>query len=331
MAAHLGEEDTAREYRALFSKGRAWVDKHLFNGAYYHQLIDLKDKSVAERFAAPEYWNDEHGELKYQIGEGSEIDQVVAQWHANLYGLGDIFSRRQVRKALKSLYKNNFRTSMREHFNACRIYALNDEAGLVVCEWPEGAYRPATPLPYAGETQNGYEWAACIQMLQAGFVKEGMRCVEAIRSRYDGEKRNPWNEFECGSNYARSMASYALLNAFSGFSFDMTRGMIGFDPIRTREGCFQCFWSLDTGWGTFSVTPQRVELRLLYGYLNLKMLRMPFLAGLALGISLGGTAVGFEQRQEAITLAQPVHIDTSESLRVKIVRKRRSLRMKGES
>ena len=51
-------------------------------------------------------------------------------------------------------------------------------------------------------------------MIMTGLVDEGMTCVEAIRQRYDGERRNPWNEFECGSNYARSMASYALLNAF---------------------------------------------------------------------------------------------------------------------
>ena len=50
------------------------------------------------------------------------------------------------------------------------------------------------PLPYSQETQNGYEWAACIQMIQAGLIEEGMTCAEAIRDRYDGEKRNPWNE-----------------------------------------------------------------------------------------------------------------------------------------
>ena len=68
---------------------------------------------------------------------------------------------------------------------------------------------------------NGYEYAAAIQMIQSGLVDEGMAVVTAMRDRYDGEKRNPWNEFECGSNYARSMASYSLLNAFSGFQFDM--------------------------------------------------------------------------------------------------------------
>ena len=43
-----------------------------------------------------------------------------------------------------------------------------------------------------------------------------------VVDRYDGEKRNTFNEMECGSNYARSMASYSLIPAFSGFTYDMT-------------------------------------------------------------------------------------------------------------
>ena len=30
------------------------------------------------------YWDEEHKEIKYQIGEGSSIDQVLGQWHALL-------------------------------------------------------------------------------------------------------------------------------------------------------------------------------------------------------------------------------------------------------
>jgi len=44
-----------------------------------------------------------------------------------------------------------------------------------------------------------------------------------------------------------SMASYSLLNSFSGFRFDMVKGMIGFNPVGTKKGSFRCFWSLDSG------------------------------------------------------------------------------------
>ena len=299
MADHFGEDETAKQYRELFSKGKKWADKHLFNGEYYHQLIDISDKSLLEDFeesalseedsAVKAYWDEEHEEIMYQIGEGCEIDQVLAQWHANLYGLGEIFDPDQTRTALKSLFEINFKKSMRNFYNPCRNYCLNDEGGLVIAEWPEGKRKPMIPLPYSQETQNGYEYAAAIQMIQSGLVEEGMIAVAAIRDRYDGEKRNPWNEFECGSNYARSMAAYSLLNAFSGFSFDMVKGEIGFNPIEmpaapadghsSATGEFRTFWSLDSGCGEFVVTPELCEIRLMFGEIQLRALDLPFLAG----------------------------------------------------
>ena len=97
------------EYRTIFEKGKAWTDKHLFNGEYYIQQIDLNDKALLEQFdTTPDlhgntvltaYWNDEHKEIKYQIKDGSVIDQLLAQWHANLYGLGDLFDPAQAKTA----------------------------------------------------------------------------------------------------------------------------------------------------------------------------------------------------------------------------------------
>ena len=321
MAAHLGEQETADEYMSLFTRGKTWADRNLFNGEFYGQRIDLKDRSPAEQFDAMNYWNDEHNELKYQIGEGCEIDQVIAQWHANLYGLGEVFDPKQVKEALRSLYTYNFKAAMREHFNACRLYALNDEGGLVICHWPEHAYRPMTPLPYAGETQNGYEWAACIQMIQAGLIKEGMTCVRAIRSRYDGERRNPWNEFECGSNYARSMATYSLLQAFSGFEFDMVRRTIGFHPIQEEEGRFRCFWSLASGWGEVILRPGQAELCVLYGSLRLKAFRLSLLrSAKAQSARANGEAVAFTQEADALRFSRLLTLRRGESLRVKVKR-----------
>jgi hypothetical protein len=112
-------------------------------------------------------------------------------------------------------------------------------------------------------------------MIRRGLVRQGIEVVSAIRERYDGERRNPWNEFECGSNYARSLASYALLNAFSGFSFDMVRQVVGFDPVRSKEGKFRCFWSLDSGWGVFELRPAGAKVEVLYGTLDVEELHLP--------------------------------------------------------
>jgi len=310
MAEHLNDGTFAQELRELFVKGKRWADQHLFNGQYYRQIVDLSDRSIAERFDALNYWNEEHKELKYQIGDGCEIDQVLGQWHANLYGLGEIFDKTQVKRSLRSIYENNFKDPLREHFNACRVYSLNDEAGLVICDWPEGVRRPITPLPYAGETMNGFEYAAAIHMIQEGLTKQGLRCVKALRRRFDGERRNPWNEFECGSNYARSMASYALLLTWSGFQFDRTKDKIGFLPLRVAGKTFRCFWSLDGAWGEFILKPKRAEIRLLYGEIRLRQIVLPYRSK---RVVLEKTALPFRLEGKTVILNEAKELKAEQS------------------
>jgi len=176
----------------------------------------------------------ELGEVKYQIGEGCHIDQVIGQWHAHIIELGYIFDSEKVRKALNSLFKYNFKENLRDYPNPCRVYALNDEKGIVICTWPKGGM-PKVPVPYFSECMNGFEYQVACHMIYEGLMDEGLAIVKAVRERYDGERRNPWNEFECGSNYARSMASYSLLLALSGFEYDMRKGHIGFSPKINKE------------------------------------------------------------------------------------------------
>src|SRR5699024_7343399 len=118
-------------------------------------------------------------------------------------------------KALNSIFKYNFKKSMRNEFNAARIYALNDEAGVKICAWPDDADKPFIPITYSDEVFNGMEYQVATHMIQEGMLSEGFEIVKGIRDRFDGENRNPWNEFECGSNYARSLASFALIPAIS--------------------------------------------------------------------------------------------------------------------
>ena len=177
---------------------------------------------------------------------------------------------------MQSIFKYNFKTSSRDTYNPCRIYSINDEGGLVICVWPNDTYQPMIPLPYAQETMHGYEYAAACLMLKEGMIEEGMTVVKSVRDRYDGEKRNPWNELECGSNYARSMASYALLNVFSGFEFDMVQKKLGFNPIQQGAKGSKFFWSLDAAWGEVSIDNTSFLLKVLQGKLELKTLNLPF-------------------------------------------------------
>ena len=312
MAEVLGESDFAAECRAIFASGKAWTDRYLFNGEYYFQHIDLTDKAMLEKFVRNDtdravdcYWNEEHCEIKYQIGEGCGIDMTLPQWYASLYGLGEVLDPDQTRKTLSAIFHYNFKSSMRDVANPWRNYALNDEAGVQICTWPSGKRKPVIPVPYASETMHGFEWAAACNMLQHGLFEEGMTVIKAIRTRYDGERRNPWNEFECGSNYARSMASYALLHAFSGFRFDRTRGMIGFAPL-LKDGEFRCFWSLGTVWGEYLRTKNEEVIVVKCGVIELHELE---LSGKVCSIRQRQRELAFDDRNGRIILHTPVIVE----------------------
>jgi hypothetical protein len=150
---------------------------------------------------------------------------------------------------------------MREVTNMWRNFALCDEAGTVICTYPEGSRVPIIPIPYCEECMTGFEYALAGLMIAEGKETHGVDMISAVRGRYDGNKRNPYNEIECGSNYARSMASFALLNIYSGFEFDMTRGYIGFYPL--VEGKSQFFFSIGKSWGVVRFTDRAVMLEML--------------------------------------------------------------------
>jgi len=322
MAEACGEPQAAAHYLGLLSRGQEWVEANLSNGEYYQQQVDLDDRDVLEPYKESDagvlntYWDPEHKELKYQVGEGCGIDQVLAQWHASLCGLGDIFDPKRTRQALRAIYRHNFKPSLREHFNPCRVYGLNDEAGTVMVEWPAGKRKPVVPVPYSEETMHGFEYQAACHLIMEGGVKEGLAMVRGVRDRYDGERRNPWNEIECGHNYARSMASYALLNAFSGFEFDLVAGRLAFNPLELKGG-FRCFWCVEGAWGVFHAKKGEVRLEVLAGELHLQKLGLPFLKGKAVKAKVGKGKVACEVCGGEVRFAEAVVIGAGERLMVK--------------
>lgn len=274
MAERMGEPETAADYRSLYKAGKKWCDENLFNGRWYAQKVALTDKSVVDAFGADNYWNDESGEIKYQFGDGCIIDQCLAQWHANLCGIGEIYDKKNLHTALRSLYENNFLPDMRSHYNTFRLFALNDEAGAIICSYPKDVITPAIPIPYAQESMHGFEYALAGLMISEGMVEEGTAIVKAIRDRYRGYNRNPWNEIECGSNYARSMASFALMPIWSGYRFAMQDKTLGFAPI--EAGDFRSIWAVDAAWGQYERTADTTTLTICAGKLTLQTLELPY-------------------------------------------------------
>jgi non-lysosomal glucosylceramidase len=323
IAEYFGEKDKSLEYKNIYEKGKSWIEKHLFNGEYYFQDIDIKDKNILSNYLQEDslvgdtfktYWDDEHEEIKYQISNGCEVNQVSAQWHANLIGLGEIFDNNRTKKALDSIYKYNFKKNLRDVVNPCRVFGLNDEAGLIICEYPKN--RPAIPVTYAEEIFNGFEYMVSSHMIQEGLIEEGLEIVKAVRDRFDGEKRNPWNEFECGSNYSRSMASYALLLALSGFKYDMTQGYVGFSPKISKEK-FSCFWCLDKAWGVFEMTPHSLTLIVKYGEIELnRLFSDEFNLKKINSVSVGEQMIGFEQENGCVRFEKPIRVILNKILKI---------------
>jgi uncharacterized protein (DUF608 family) len=245
MAKYLGEESAAKEYDEIRLKGTQWIDDNLFNGEYYIQKYDA---SIA---------------TQYQYGKGCLSDQVLGQQIARIAGLGYVMNPEKTKKTLQSIFKYNWISSLKDHANAQRTYAINDEPGLLLCTWPRGE-RPAIPFVYSDEVWTGIEYQVAVHCIMEGMVDEGLTITKGVRERFDGYIRNPWDEYECGHHYARAMASYGLLNALSGFEFDMVNHHIGFTPAINQDN-FQTFWALDNVWGTYSQTNDTVSLKILYG------------------------------------------------------------------
>lgn len=292
MGEFLGDNEKAQEYGELFHNGYNWTKENLFNGRYFFHKVDITDKSITDRFSASDtYWNDETAEIKYQIAEGSSIDQMLAQWHADIICLGNIFDSEQVSTALKEMMKNNYKPCMGDFTNPWRVFSLNDESGSVICDYPDGVNKPKIPIPYCEETMTGFEYSFAGLLFSRDMMEEGVKVVSAVRNRFDGKKRNPWNEFECGSNYARSMASYALIPILSGFEFDMPNKYLGFKPYVTDE--FRSIWSVDGVWGEFNLDKNKAVVSIAEGEILLSSLGLKFCKSIS-DLNIDGKSVDFK-------------------------------------
>jgi non-lysosomal glucosylceramidase len=182
----------------------------------------------------------------YQLGKGCLVDQLVGQYMAHICNLGYLVKTENVRTTLHSILKYNHVESFHDHFNKMRSYVLGNEAGLLMASYPNE--RPEIPFPYFTEVMTGFEYTAAVGMLFEGQLGNGIRCIQDVRDRYDGRKRNPFNEAECGHHYARAMASWAEIIALSGFHYSGVEKTIRFKAFKGNY-----FWSNGYAWGTVSI------------------------------------------------------------------------------
>jgi len=154
------------------------------------------------------------------------------------------------------------------------------EGGLIGCTWPYGGEEALIHgdrffAGYLNECMNGFEYAAASLMMWHNMTYRALALTRTIHQRYDGSKRNPWNEVECGSHYARSMASYGIFTAVCGFEYHGPRGYIAFSPRLTAEN-FKAAFTGAAGWGTFSQSrdgkSQTDKIEVEWGKLRLKTL-----------------------------------------------------------
>jgi non-lysosomal glucosylceramidase len=310
MARALGDTAAADDYHALFLKGQFFIDRNLFNEEYYVQQV----RGIPRSAIAPATIGDmgaEHPEQpEFQLGEGCLADQLIGQYLADLAALGPLLDAGHIRRTLDSIQKYNYRAELYDHDSVQRVYALNDEPALLVCDYGK-VRRPKIPFPYYQEAWTGIEYLVAAQFIHAGMLREGLATIENVRRRFDGERRNPWDEPECGHHYARAMSAWSSVVAWSGFQYHAVEKSLAMMPKSTGQP-FRSFWSSALGWGTFSVAANRAEVEVREGTLPVRSVRLP---KPVVAVKFAGTTVAHQQRNTGdAVLAQDVVLKPGASL-----------------
>ncbi|HVL22719.1 MAG TPA: GH116 family glycosyl-hydrolase [Thermomicrobiales bacterium] len=258
MATLQDDAERATACRETFARGRDALERRLWNGSYYIQEVDLTT----------------HPEQNWATGCHS--DHLLGQWWAHVLDLGHLLDPAHLRTAARSIVENNFRESFVNLPEGERRFVSDDDHGLIVCTWPNGG-RPDVPTRYSDEVWTGLEYEVAGLLLYDGDTDLAMQLIDAVRARHDGTRGNPWNDIECGDHYVRALASWALLEAASGFTYEAARAEIGIAPVFDPERYRAPFVARD-GYGTLAQTirdgAQTVTLDARHGTLTLERLRL---------------------------------------------------------
>jgi uncharacterized protein (DUF608 family) len=324
LARAAGDRSSADVYRKLFEQGSRWIDTHLFNGEFYIQKVRGFRKDEIAQDLRSSMGADDTENPEYQAGAGCLVDQLVGQYLADAGGLGPLVSPENLRKTLHSIYRYNYKHSLAQHDDVERTYALNDEAAVVVCDYGK-AERPRIPFPYFAEAWTGLEYTAAALMMTWGMTEQGVEIVASTRARFDGEKRNPWDEAECGHHYARAMSSWSTMLVMSGFHYDGPNQAILTAPPAGSED-FLSIWATGTGWGRYSLKSlgvlTRLVLHVLGGTLDCRLFELRA-SGNRATVSLAGRSIQSQTSRQKdrtiVRLAEAVQVGEGEKILLEVL------------
>jgi hypothetical protein len=196
--------------------------------------------------------------------------------------------------------------------------------------WPHcGADTAAGDPPsgvaiYFNECWTGQEYQLASQMLYEGVVDEGLVVTRAVHDRYAPEKRNPYNEIECGEHYARAMAGYGVFLGACGFEHHGPAGHLGFAPSFAADDFAAAFTAAE-GWGLFRQrrhgAEQTGDIEVRYGQVSLSTLafrtaKAPRRAVVRVGARLLPATLHTAGDRVELTLSHSVTVTAGQTLSV---------------
>ncbi|PFX22524.1 hypothetical protein AWC38_SpisGene12961 [Stylophora pistillata] len=280
MAKLQKESDLADQYSARFKLGSANLDKACYtNGKWYTQVLDPENP-------------------KAELADGTFVDCLLGQWWAYVLQLGDILPKEHVKSTLENIYSRNHVDSFIPEDQKPRKFFDQRDAGLYICRWPGSP--PEDPFRYSSEgAWTGLEYEYAHLCLSQSMDTTALRVLTDTREKYDGTRRSPWNEIECGDHYVRPMAAFTLFELASGQTWKLSEVgnpviSLGFAP-RINPSNFCGFFITGTAWGQFKqkgndeMRDGTAELCVHHGELRLSQLTLKSRATSALTRMTGGS------------------------------------------
>lgn len=218
MASLMGDINFAKKCSKQVEISTTKYEELCWNSTFKYYIADVNETNCKNSYSI-----------------GCFIDQLCAIGLSTACGFGAIFDPTHEAQARQSILRNNKITespsatgtgSYLYHHHTDHFYP--GDTGIRVCTYPNG--KLGKGMPYQNLVSSGFEYPLAAGMILDDNIEDAIAICKMIRKRQSGIHRSPFNEPECGLNYARSMAGWNLFDQACGFTYDSTKSSIGFNP-----------------------------------------------------------------------------------------------------